>query len=220
MYKKLIIIFIILISCGKPKGYSSYVQQTISKLEAGAQITIVALGDSITLGYGTTNNYPNMWAEALKQKYPNAVIKMVNSGVSGDTAEGGLMRLKSDVIKYKPDLVTIAFGLNDLKKGWTKQEFKSNLKKIIEEIKAHTQAEILILTTSIVNVLFFTQYIAPYNKVIRQVSKEYNIGLVDINRAWKERIKKTPINTLLIDGIHPNIEGYKIFVDELMKFFY
>lgn len=208
-----------IISCGKPKKDSKYVQQTISKLEAGKQVTIVVFGDSITLGYGATDNYPNMWANQLKQKYSDAIIKMVNSGVSGNTADDGLMRLKKDVIEHQPDLVTIAFGLNDLKKGWTKQEFKTNLKKIIEEIENQTQAEILLMTTSVVNVMFFTQYISPFNAVIKEVSKEYKIGLVDINNAWKKRIKKTPLNTLLIDGIHPNEEGHKIFVEELMKFF-
>ena len=49
----------------------------------------------------------------LQQKYPEAKVEMINSGISGDTSLDGLARLDWAVLSYEPDLVTINFGIND-----------------------------------------------------------------------------------------------------------
>lgn len=87
-----------------------------AKLATGKKIKIVAFGDSVTQGAEATSpdlTYWKRWLQSLRKKYPGATIEAVNSGQSGDLSDDGLARLDSGLIAHKPDLVLIAFGLND-----------------------------------------------------------------------------------------------------------
>ena len=91
-----------------------------AKLLAGKQVTLVAFGDSVTAGAESTApelTYWARWARQLRGKYPKASIASLNSGVGGDLSDDGLARLDAAVIAKKPDLVIIAFGLNDFNRG-------------------------------------------------------------------------------------------------------
>jgi acyl-CoA thioesterase-1 len=91
-----------------------------AKLSAGKKVKLVAFGDSVTAGAESTASdltYWARWAQQLRSKYPDATIESVNSGVGGDLSDDGLARLDAGVIAHKPDLVLIAFGLNDFNQG-------------------------------------------------------------------------------------------------------
>ena len=90
-----------------------FVSRTRSDLEAGADVTIVAYGDSITAGFAVRRGFPSFWKEMLDEKYPEAGLEMINSGISGDTTLDGISRLDWAALSYEPDLVTINFGIND-----------------------------------------------------------------------------------------------------------
>lgn len=55
--------------------------------------------------------------EILNIIFPNVQINVINSGISGDNAAGGLARLERDVSAYNPDLCVVSFGLNDSAAG-------------------------------------------------------------------------------------------------------
>ena len=71
--------------------------------------------------------FPSFWREMLQQKYPEARLELINSGISGDTTLDGLARLDWSVLSYEPDLVTINFGINDCVLGLGLEEFEMNL---------------------------------------------------------------------------------------------
>lgn len=49
--------------------------------------------------------------------YPEVPVNIVNAGISGDCAEGGLKRLERDVLSYNPDLIVVCYGLNEVGKS-------------------------------------------------------------------------------------------------------
>ena len=217
-----LLIFLILLGCGSKGGEKSdYVWGTTQRLNLGLNVTIVALGDSITRGDKVKNNYVDMWKKTLKDKYSQATIKMVNAGVSGNTARDGLKRLERDVLRYNPDLVSISFGWNDLSQRVEKENFEKTLKEIIKKIKEkNPHTEILLLTTSLVSDNLANTYAKRYNEIIRKVAREHNLGLVDIYKAWKSKLEFGALpEKYMADFAHPNEEGHKIFAEELMKFF-
>ncbi len=71
---------------------------------------IVFLGDSIT----AAGIFVDELQLYLSCKYPDKEIEVINAGVPGDTASGGFRRLKKDVLAHKPDMVVVAFGMNDV----------------------------------------------------------------------------------------------------------
>ena len=83
--------------------------------EIADAIRIVAFGDSIPYGWllSYRQSYPSILERALRQVYPARKIVVINAGVPGNTAVSGWMRLERDVLRYRPHLVLVGFGLND-----------------------------------------------------------------------------------------------------------
>lgn len=77
----------------------------------GNPYTIVAFGDSTTAPRGNLVVYSTLLqSELFAQGQP---IRVVNSGVGGNTTEVARDRFERDVLAYQPDLVVVQFGIND-----------------------------------------------------------------------------------------------------------
>lgn len=83
------------------------------------QITVVALGDSIVAGAPgkPAEAWPAVLARLLQAARPDVQWRVINAGVSGDTAPRGYARFERDVAAFGPQIVLIAFGLNDCVSG-------------------------------------------------------------------------------------------------------
>lgn len=78
-------------------------------------VAIVALGDSITFGAPGMPEaaWPALLGQRLQDAHPDVRWRIHNAGVPGDTAPQGYARFERDVVAARPQLVLIAFGLND-----------------------------------------------------------------------------------------------------------
>jgi len=78
------------------------------------KIRVIMMGDSVTFGITPENcPYPTQLQELFNQKYSNKV-EVINAGVEGYSSEYVLKRLKYDILQYKPDIITVYVGWNDL----------------------------------------------------------------------------------------------------------
>ncbi|MFB3764345.1 MAG: SGNH/GDSL hydrolase family protein [Methanotrichaceae archaeon] len=200
---------------------TKFTRRTVSDLKGGCNVTIVAFGDSITAGFAVRRGFTVFWKEMLQKKYPDAGIKLVNAGDSGNTTLDGLARLDWDVLAYEPDLVTVNFGINDAALGISLEEFKGNLRQIIMRIRAGPGSEILLLSSQPLETPGFDKAVLKYYDAIREVAREEDVGFVDVYSAWMERVSQgTPLESFILEGLdHPNEEGYKVIAEAVMKFF-
>ena len=117
-------------------GRASLVLAPLHRIEAspGAPV-IVAFGDSLTAGLGLTQDqaFPAQLEAALKARGTEA--KVVNAGVSGDTAAAALARLDW-ALPDDADAVIIELGGNDALQGIPPEGTKAALEKIIERVQA------------------------------------------------------------------------------------
>jgi len=99
--------------CALRLRYRRYVMPRATP--APGRVTLVALGDSIVAGwpYGLDLAWPVLLAERLHAAYPDVQWRVTNAGVPGETAPKGYARFERDVSAAGPQLVLIAFGLND-----------------------------------------------------------------------------------------------------------
>ena len=132
----------------------------------GKPVTIAFLGDSVTQGcfecyvddsggVETVYDYPSAYStrvrELLNLLYPKVQINIINSGISGDSAAGGLSRIERDILPFSPDLVVVSFGLNDSTRGLEQLDaYLGNIRSIIEKLKA-TGTEVIFLTQNYMN---------------------------------------------------------------------
>ena len=195
-----------------------FVSRTRSDLEAGADVTIVAYGDSITAGFAVRRGFPSFWKQMLQDKYPEAGVEMINSGISGDTTLDGLSRLDWAVLSYEPDLVTINFGINDCVLGLGLEEFEMNLVEMVKRIRAGPGSEVLLLSSQPLETPPYDRLVQDYYQAIERVAKEVDAGFVDVYGAWMRRVQQgTPLSSLILPGLdHPNEAGYRIIAEEMM----
>lgn len=146
-----------------------------------------------------------MLGEELAQRYSD--LRIINAGVSGDTAGDGLRRLERDVLARRPDLVLVSFGLNDMKNALPVQKFTSDLAAVVDGISGSGAQVVLMTTTRLqrgTSVLARANP-APYNQAIRDLAMERGIPLLDVWEGFEG------LNTpeYLMDVAHPNAEGYR-----------
>lgn len=108
--------------------------QTTLQAAAGS-IKIVALGDSLTAGYGLAAHeaYPVKLQAALRAQ--GFDVEIVNAGVSGDTSTGGLQRLDWAVGK-DVDIVIVELGANDALRGIDTAVTRKSLTAIVGKLRA------------------------------------------------------------------------------------
>src|SRR5262249_22316497 len=96
-------------------------------------VKIVALGDSLTAGLGLPANaaFPARLERALKAK--GFAVEVVNAGVSGDTAAGGLARLDWSV-PDDADAVIVELGANDMLRGFDPKVTRAALEGILRRL--------------------------------------------------------------------------------------
>ncbi len=159
------------------EGQRRFVEKTRQDLEAGSNATIVAFGDSITAGFAVRRGFPSFWRERLQQKFPEAKVEMINSGISGDTSQDGLARLDWAVLSYEPDLITINFGINDAVLDISLDEFKTNLIKMIRRIRSGPGSEILLLSSQPLETPPYDRIVQDYYRAVEDVAREMDVGL-------------------------------------------
>jgi len=195
--------------------------RTISKLINGTPIKIVALGDSLTQGWMVSQGYIDFLNVMLRMKFPESRFKLVNSGIPGDTADNGVYRLMGDVLYYNPDCVFVQYAINDAFSGFTEQQFKKNIRDIIEKIKENTDADIILITSGYIGDNDDNRRIERYYRQLTVLGEDFHIPVVSVHEYWKKKITDgIPLESLVqYDGVHPTEEGYRLMAEAVMKLF-
>lgn len=175
-------------------------------------ITIAALGDSLTQGYGLPQGQglvPQLqgWLDGQ-----GAEVTVLNAGVSGDTTAGGLARvawtLTDDV-----DAMIVTLGGNDLLRGIDPAAARANLAGILQEARARDVDVLLVGMDAPPN--YGAEYEQAFEAIYPDLAQEYSAllfpnffqGLLDQGA--------TPADAggyMQPDGIHPNAEGVALIV--------
>ena len=190
-------------------------------LSDGEPLTIVVPGDSLTQGWMVRKGYVDFLEDFLKKKYPASSFNLINRGHPGDTAEGGLYRLKIDVLDMDPDLVLIQFALNDAYMGITAQRFKESIAFMIGRIRDETSAEILLLSSVPIMMEHDNRMAEEFYDVLVSVSENDNVPIALVHRYWNKKVSEgLDFNQLVQnDRVHPNVEGHRIMAEAVMELF-
>ncbi|WP_035243786.1 arylesterase [Desulfonatronovibrio hydrogenovorans] len=172
-------------------------------------IRILALGDSLTAGYGLAPE--DSFASRLEQALDNEGwdILVINGGVSGDTARDGLRRLPG-LMKHEPDLVIVQFGANDLYAGLAAAEVRSSLERIMDICLDSGASVLLAGIKGLLNQ--DDDWSRQFQQVYEQVARSRNIPLVP---DFMPGIPGNPDLTLA-DGLHPGPAGVDIMVANIL----
>ncbi len=163
------------------------------------QGAVVFFGDSITQG----------WEDTMAAAFPG--LKLANRGISGDTTRGLLLRLQHDVLDLNPAAIVLLIGTNDIEEVARNDAITSNVRLLVDRIKAHSRAVPIIL-----NLVFPSspekqrgpEYITDLNARYRAAFKgDPQVIILDTwtlfaNAEGNAKLAEMP------DLLHPNADGY------------
>ena len=196
-------------------------EKTIEKLNNGKDVAIIGFGDSLTQGWMARKGYLDFFSEMLGKKYPSSRVKIINRGIPGDTAAGGLHRLAWDVLDQYPDSVFVQFALNDAFMGVPVNVFHEQISSIVQSIKNDTDAEPVLLTSVYIADEKEYQYVQKYYDAFKRVSTAEKIPLVAVHKYWEQAVNNGIDHASLVqwDGVHPTVEGYRLMAEAVFSLF-
>ncbi|MFK5949037.1 MAG: GDSL-type esterase/lipase family protein, partial [Methylococcales bacterium] len=111
----------------------------VKQTPLAANDVIVAFGDSLTVGYGTTNefSYPAQLTKLLPQK-------IINAGITGEETKASLLRIDSVLQQYRPALVLLCIGGNDFLRKRSNKITQNNIGLLINKIHQSGSRVVLI----------------------------------------------------------------------------
>ncbi|GAB1364750.1 arylesterase [Rhodobacter sp.] len=185
---------------------------------AAEPVVLVALGDSLTAGYGLAPDeglVPQLqgWLQAQ-----GAEVVIQNAGVSGDTTAGGLARVDWALGPDAQGLI-VTLGGNDMLRGLSPDEVQVNLDAILTAADARGLPVLLVAMKAPPN--FGPEYKAEFDAIYPALAKEHGAllmpdffqGFVDAGAVMTDPASYG--KWMQADGIHPNAEGVKLVVASL-----
>jgi len=207
--------------------YLSGVKSELSKQwPDNRTINLVFHGHSVPAGYfktptvNTIDSYPYQVLKQLKEKYPYAVINVINTSIGGETSISGQKRFEAEVLTHRPDILFIDYALNDRRAGL--DESREAWEKMINSA-LRAGCRIILLTPSPdldVDLTNPENELEKHSNQIKELSKKYNIGLADSYSIFKQiKADCDCVGDYMSQRNHPNEKGHYLISREIMKYF-
>jgi lysophospholipase L1-like esterase len=163
-------------------------EKTIAKLKSGEDVKIVAIGDSLTYGWQVSKGYLDFLRERLRKHYPGTHFQIVNKGIPGDTASGGLDRIETDVYFYDPDCVLVEFALNDAFCGFSPELFGRNIQEMIAWIRNNTGAEIVLVTAVWLDDPKSYDFVETFYGKLEEMAQKFGLAMARVHEHWNRQV--------------------------------
>ncbi len=205
-------------------------------------VKIVAFGDSITRGLaGEGVTEATTYRKVLQRRLRKTLgldATIINAGADSDITSLALHRMDGDVLRHKPQWVTIMFGVNDAGffRPWgppasfprvVPEQFENNLIEMIGRVRGIKARVVLVAPVpmsrhyGLRNLPYYRErglnsLVERYVRIIHDVGEKKDVRVVDVFRAFQQ-VKDW--HDLVPDGVHPSAAGQAVVAELLFDFF-
>jgi lysophospholipase L1-like esterase len=163
-----------------------------------ADATILAFGDSLTYGTGTSRDkaYPAVLETLINRK-------VINAGVPGEVTREGLVRLPQLLSRHQPDLLILCHGGNDILRKLDMVKAKNNIQQMID-LAREQQIQVMLI-----GVPEFGLFLDPA-PIYQEIAEENNLPI--LSDALSDILSSSQLKS---DHIHPNSKGYQQLAEKI-----
>ncbi len=175
--------------------------------------TLLVWGDSLSAAYGipVEKGWVALLQARLEDKYPNQ-WQVVNASISGETSNGGRVRLPSMLAEQQPDILLLGLGSNDGLQGKSLKHLNANLKEMVQGAKQ--QGAKVLLLGSLMPPNYGVGYSNGFAKVYSDISDQQAIPLVPF---LLEGVA-TDFDLMQGDGLHPTAEAQPRILENIWPY--
>jgi len=194
-------------------------------VELSPNQTIVFIGDSITdadrnlpayqpFGFG----FVHFIANHLLAKYPQMNLNIINTGISGNTVRDLKARWERDCLEYKPDILSVLIGINDLWRQYEGpeqlsqavylDEYESTYRQLLSTARQCCNCQMVLVEpfmfcSDTENEMFIG--LADYIGIVHRLAEKFEAVLVPMQQFIDEKIKQVPPERWSMDSVHPHV---------------
>lgn len=190
---------------------------------------ITALGDG----------YPALVSAELENSHPGE-FSFVNRGVGGDRITDVYSRIVKDIIKLKPDYMSLLIGVNDVWRNYDSDgtgtgvaRFEKIYDILLDELKEEfPELKIIIMGAFVIRGTAtdnrkdqpdrysrFRSDVAEMADIAKKLAEKYGYSFIDLQSAFDEAVKTVPASELSGDGVHPTIKGHQLITEKWLEAF-
>ena len=180
-------------------------------VSANESPVLLILGDSLSAGYGMDRE--QSWVNLLdiRLKESGFSYSILNSSISGDTSQGGLLRLPRLLDRYQPEIVIIELGANDGLRGIDPGITRENMTRMIQQSQT-TGARVLLAGIKLPP-NYGSTYLEQFESIYPDLASEFETMLVPF---FMDGVALKP-ELLQADNIHTNENGQPVLLDNVWK---
>jgi lysophospholipase L1-like esterase len=212
-----------------PPSTAGQLPRTMAALTSKKPLKIVVLGDSISVGACASDffhgppfqpPYVGLVLEGLQVEYDDNLINLVNLSVGGKLSSWGVEQADGAAAEH-PDLVLLAFGMNDASGDVPGKDYAANIRAIINAIKkSNPNAEFILVATMTANPHWSNAHqnaYTEYEKALRGMTGP-GIALADVTAIWRDILEVKKFIDLTGNGVnHPNDFGYRVYAQVILS---
>jgi len=173
---------------------------------------IVFFGNSLTAAFGLDpqDGFTAIIERKLKEK--DSFFRIINAGISGDTAKEGNARVDW-VLQQRIDYFVLELGLNDIFQGASLDEIYQNLASIIKKVQIAAPETQILLTELSLPQEYDDSVGLAFTAMYQKLAKELDVVLID---GFLKGVMDVPALNLP-DGLHPNEKGQQIIAENVWR---
>lgn len=209
----------------KPRLADQELPRTFELLRAGKPFRMVLFGDSISAAANNTRDlnvppyqpgFGEMLYDWMQDAYQSEIF-YVNTAVGGKETRWAVEETEARVSNYEPDLVILAFGMND--GGKTVGEFVKNTREIIRKVREKkADCEFLLVATSLPNPILtdpkakFWGYQEEHMAALSEIAKDTaGVAVADIGGVHRYMQQRKRFVDMTSNNVnHPNDFFYRV----------
>lgn len=174
--------------------------------------------------------YPHVVSGLLNAVYPDVLLRITNTGISGNTVLDLKKRWQRDVLDLKPDWLSIMIGINDVWRQFDTPQLEEA--HVPPDVYEKTLRELVTTTLPVLKgglVLMTPYYIEPdknnpmrkrmdeYGSICRRIAEDTGVIFVDTQAAFDKVLKYRDANYIAWDRVHPNIYGATVLAKAFLE---
>jgi lysophospholipase L1-like esterase len=199
--------------------------RTVQRLLNKQPVSMVVVGDSISAGCNASGwaegapfqpAYPELFRRYLEERFV-AKTTLTNPSVSGTDTQWVLNTIDR-VVESAPNLVIVAFGMNDAA-GRPAAEYQKNIRSIISKIREKQPECEFILVASMLGNRNWTRLnpdLFPQYRDSLLELREPGVAVADLTSVWTDFLKHKQDRDQTGNGVnHPNDFGHRVYAQVL-----
>lgn len=193
----------------------------------------VAVGASDAVGFGADRPTTQSWTQLLYRAEMSRATVFVNLAVGGSTARAALANQVPEALRLQPSVVTVSFGVNDLRAGISVEDFEQSLGEVVGALRRGGATRVLVGNVPPLDRLpayraeagrtfpppdEVEAVVSDYNAAVARVAAAGGAELVDLQAAG-QAARADGSEPLLVsgDGFHPSTAGHAVIADAFAR---